>query len=76
MTFFSVGTGWRCPRKDLRDVGRYRRSSEPMQIVSRAVYAPKVHFEAPSSTQVATEMARSWNGSMAQRRERPENFRL
>jgi Fic family protein len=45
-------------RKDLRDVGRYRRSSEPMQVMSGAAYAPKVHFEAPPSRQIATEMAR------------------
>ena len=63
-------------RKDLRDVGRYRWSSEPMQIVSGVVCAPKVHFEAPPSTQVATEMARFLEWFMAQRRERPENFRL
>jgi hypothetical protein len=32
-------------RKDLRDAGRYRTGSEPMQVVSGAMYAPKVHFE-------------------------------
>lgn len=45
-------------RRDLRDVGRYRTGDEPMQVVSGAIYEPKVHFEAPPSSQVAPEMAR------------------
>ena len=45
-------------RGDLRDVGRYRTSDEPMQVVSGASYAPKVHFEAPPSNRVRKEMAR------------------
>ena len=45
-------------RGDLRDVGRYRTSDEPMQVVSGASYAPKVHFEAPPSNRVPQEMAR------------------
>ena len=45
-------------RSDLRDVGRYRTSGEPMQVVSGASYAPKVHFEAPPSTRVRKEMER------------------
>lgn len=44
-------------RGDLRDVGRYRTSDEPMQVVSGASYAPKVHFEAPPSNRVRKEMA-------------------
>lgn len=43
-------------RKDLKDIGRYRRSDEAMQVVSGAPYAPKVHFEAPPSTRVPEEM--------------------
>ena len=43
-------------RKDLKDLGRYRRSDEAMQIVSGAPYAPKVHFEAPPSSRVPEEM--------------------
>jgi Fic family protein len=39
-------------------VGQWRSHSEPMQIVSGAVYAPKVHFEAPPSDSVPAEMAR------------------
>lgn len=39
-------------------VGQWRSHSEPMQIVSGPVYAPKVHFEAPPSDLVPTEMAR------------------
>lgn len=45
-------------RIDLRDIGRYRTSDEPMQVVSGASYAPKVHFEAPPSTRVPKEMER------------------
>jgi Fic family protein len=45
-------------RRDLHDVGRYRTSAEPMQVVSRAMYEPKVHFEAPPSDRVPAEMAR------------------
>ena len=43
-------------RTDLRDVGRYRTSDEPMQVVSGASYAPQIHFEAPPSTRVRKEM--------------------
>jgi Fic family protein len=45
-------------RADLRDIGRYRTSDEPMQVVSGASYAPKVHFEAPPSSRVRKEMKR------------------
>ncbi len=45
-------------RGDLRDVGRYRRDEEPMQVVSGGLHAPKVHFEAPPSGQVPGEMGR------------------
>ena len=44
-------------RRDLTDVGRYRTSREPMQVVSGAIGKPKVHFEAPPSSQVPREMA-------------------
>ena len=43
-------------RKDLKDLGRYRRSDKAMQVVSGAPYAPKVHFEAPPSSRVPEEM--------------------
>ena len=45
-------------RSDLRGVGSYRTSVEPMQVVSGAGYLPKVHFEAPPSAQVRKEMTR------------------
>lgn len=44
-------------RGNLRDVGRYRTHTEPMQVVSGKVYDPTVHFEAPPSAQVPREMA-------------------
>ena len=45
-------------RRDLKDVGRYRTSGDPMQVVSGAIYEPKVHFEAPPSSRVKSEMQR------------------
>jgi Fic family protein len=45
-------------RSDLRDAGRYRTGMEPMQIVSGALYSPRIHFEAPPSSRVTREMAR------------------
>lgn len=44
-------------RRDLVDIGCYRRSKEPMQVVSGSLERPKVHFEAPPSSRVASEMA-------------------
>jgi len=43
-------------RRDLNDIGCYRSHEEPMQIVSGAVYDPKVHFEAPPSEDIQKEM--------------------
>lgn len=43
-------------RRDLADIGRYRRHEDAMQIVSGALHAPKVHFEAPPSAAVSEEM--------------------
>src|SRR4051794_38622324 len=43
-------------RGDLRDVGRYRKSGEAMEIVSGPLHKRKVHFEAPPSTRVKKEM--------------------
>ena len=45
-------------RRDLRDIGRYRTHADPMQIVSGRLDEPTVHFEAPPSESVPSEMAR------------------
>lgn len=45
-------------RTDLHDIGRYRTHAEPMQVVSGALHKPKVHFEAPPSASIPSEMAR------------------
>lgn len=45
-------------RGDLKDIGRYRTGEEAMQVVSGALHATKVHFEAPPSSKVPKEMAR------------------
>lgn len=48
-------------RRDLRDVGRYRRGKQTMQVVSGAFHDPRVHFEAPPSAQVPAEMSRFYD---------------
>jgi len=45
-------------RRDLNNVGSYRTHAEPMQVLSGAIHQPKVHFEAPPSSQVPEEMQR------------------
>jgi Fic family protein len=45
-------------RRDLTDIGRYRTTREPMQVISGAIGKPRVHFEAPPSAQVPREMTR------------------
>ena len=45
-------------RHDLEDIGRYRTSNDPMQVVSGASYSANVHFEAPPSGEIPTEMTR------------------
>lgn len=48
-------------RTDLTDIGRYRTHTDPMQIVSGAIHAPKIHFEAPPSAALTMEMDRLWD---------------
>lgn len=45
-------------RRDLKEVGRFRTGTEPMQVVSGRIDAPRVHFEAPPSSQVPSEIKR------------------
>lgn len=45
-------------RRDVVDIGRYRRHDEPMQIVSGAFGRQRVHFEAPPSNRLDKEMGR------------------
>jgi Fic family protein len=45
-------------RRDMRDIGGYRTGTAPMQVVSGAVHAPRLHFEAPPSSRVPAEMKR------------------
>jgi len=44
--------------RDLSDVGCYRTHTDPMRVVSGALGKPRVHFEAPPSNNVPTEMNR------------------
>ncbi|MEM0940735.1 MAG: Fic family protein [Bacteroidota bacterium] len=43
-------------RRDLLDIGRYRTHKDPMQIVSRRLDLPTIHFEAPPSERIPAEM--------------------
>lgn len=45
-------------RRDLIEIGNYRTHEEPMQIVSGSLEHPKIHFEAPPSSRVRSEMKR------------------
>jgi Fic family protein len=45
-------------RTDVRCIGGYRTNPEPMRIVSGALHNPRIHFEAPPSTNVKQEMSR------------------
>ena len=45
-------------RRDLKDIARYRKSDEPMQVISGPVGAPNIHFEAPPSSRIPREMTR------------------
>ena len=45
-------------RRNIADIGRYRTHEDAMQIVSGALHAPRVHFEAPPSEAVSMEMSR------------------
>ncbi|WP_420417397.1 Fic family protein [Pacificispira sp.] len=60
-------------RGDLNDLGRYRTDPEPMQVVSGPLHAPKVHYEAPPSERVHSEMERfiSWFNRTAPDSEAP-----
>lgn len=60
-------------RRDLKDVGCYRTSNEAMHVVSGPIHEPKIHFEAPPSSQVASEMERfiKWFHRTAPNGEKP-----
>jgi len=45
-------------RTELQTIGAYRSHEDPMQIVSRRLDRPRVHFEAPPSSKIHEEMAR------------------
>ena len=45
-------------RRGLSDLGRYRTSSEAVQVVSGPIHLPRVHFEAPPSAAVPQQMER------------------
>ncbi len=48
-------------RQDLLDVGCYRTSNEPMQVISGPIHNPNVHFEAPPSSSLKIEMEKFIN---------------
>jgi Fic family protein len=57
--------------RNMKQSGRYRTGSEPMQVVSGPMGRPRIHFEAPPSSRVPSEMARfvAWFGRTAPGRE-------
>jgi Fic family protein len=59
--------------RELKDVGQYRTGAGPMQVVSGAVHAPRVHFEALPSAQLPREMERFivWFNETGTGREEP-----
>lgn len=42
----------------IETIGAYRAHSDPMQVISGSIGRPKIHFEAPPSKQIPTEMER------------------
>jgi Fic family protein len=44
-------------RTDLHAIGIYRNQGGPMQVVSGAIYKPMVHFEAPPTSEMQSQMA-------------------
>ena len=59
--------------RNLRDVGCYRTAAEPMQVVSGPISEPRVHFEAPPSSRLRSEMERfvAWFNGTAPSRDEP-----
>ncbi len=45
-------------RRDIESIGNYRQYNEPMRVVSGSSHNPKVHFEAPQSSIILSEMDR------------------
>lgn len=45
-------------RTDLTDIGQYRTHAAPMQVISGPIQKPIVHFEAPPSAKMQSEMTR------------------
>jgi Fic family protein len=58
VTLFDWHTMLTNGRRDLNDIGRYPTHQDPMQIVSGPIHSPRIHYEAPLSTQVMSEMNR------------------
>lgn len=59
-------------RRDLREVGAFRAHEDAMQVVSGLTHKPKVHFEAPPSSRVPSEMDRFIGWFNNTRPERPD----
>ena len=60
-------------RRDLTDIGRYRTHEDAMQVVSGALHDPEIHFEAPPSKKMQTEMSQfiDWFNGCAPNAENP-----
>lgn len=55
-TLYSWHTMLTSGRRDLKDIGRYRTHTDPMQVVSGPIHKPKIHFKAPPSASMKAEM--------------------
>lgn len=43
-------------RRDLHQIGIYRKNGDPMQVISGSIHHPTIHFEAPPADDVRKEM--------------------
>ena len=55
--------------RDVAAIGRYRKTGDPMQVVSGPLHRRRIHFEAPPSNQMSREMKafNAWFNESAQR---------
>lgn len=57
-TLFDWHTALTRGRRDLAELGGYRKQADPMQVISGPIHAPVIHFEAPPSCRLTSEMDR------------------
>ena len=55
-TLFAWHTALTRGRRDLAEVGGYRKQGDPMQVISGPIHEPIIHFEAPPACRMNLEM--------------------